>query len=204
MNRKLPIVLFAAVTACAFAQQSAVVTTDWKPFVTKDGKFSINAPKGWGNADPNDASSKAAVEKIKANNPKMAKMYDAPANKFDLYLFDYASDASKGLNNIVVTTIKDSGLTPDLYPDVATEVFKQTGMKNPGSKVIDLPAGKTLSYWGELPVAMGEGVTINFKVFGYMVIKGNSTYICTMTTLLEREKTQKPIFDAMAKSIVLK
>ena len=205
MNFKTSSLIVIAVTSLAFAvQRTAVNTADWKSFSTKDGKFTIKAPKTWGSADPNDATSKEAMEKIKANNPKMAKMFDNDDNKFDLYMFDFSGDASKGLSNLNLKTLKDSGLTPSLYPDVAGEVVKQTNMKNSGWKVIDLPAGKTLNYWGDLSLALGEGQSITLKTEGYLTVKENIAYICTMTTTPAQEKTVKPIFEAMAKSIILK
>jgi hypothetical protein len=205
MNLRSAAFFALAFTTIVFAAQKvAVNTADWKSFSTKDGKFTIRAPKTWGSADPNDATSKEAMEKIKANNPKMAKMFDGQENQFDLYLFDFSGDASKGLNNLNLKTLKDSGLTPALYPDVAVEVVKQTNMKNSGWKVIDLPAGKTLNYWGDLSLALGDGQTITLKTQGYLTVKENIAYICTMTTTPVQEKTEKPIFDAMAKTIVLK
>ena len=206
MNLKSKSFVILAFASIGFAAQQATVvsTTDWKLFETKDGKFAIKAPKAWGKADPNDPSTKDAMEKIKANNPNLAKMVESQDNQFALYMFDFGGDAAKGLNNMNLKVLADTGMTSAMYPDVASAILKQTGMKNSGNKVIDLPAGKALTYWGDLPVALGEGKSMDFKVYGFMIVKENMTYICTMTTTPAQDKVEKPIFEAMAKSIVLK
>ena len=204
MNLKAKSFLLLAVATGAFAAEQSINTADWKTFASKDENFSIRAPKSWGKADPNDAVSKDAMERIKANNPKMAKMFDNQDNRFELYMFDFGGDATKGLSNLNLKVLRDSGLTTAMYPDLADAIIKQANLKNFGHKVIDLPAGKTLSYWGELGVSLGDQQSKDFKVYGYLTVKDNMTYICTMTTTPDQDKTNKPVFDAMAKSIVLK
>ncbi len=205
MNLRSPSFAFIAFASLALAaQEGAISTRDWKAFSTKDAKFTVKAPKGWGNSDPNDASSKEAMEVIKKNNPNMAKMFENQDNQFALYMYDFSGDATKGLNNLNLKILKDSGLTQAMYPDVAAQVLEMTKLKKSGWKVVDLPAGKTLSYWGELTVALGDNAKMDFKIYGYLTVKDNLTYICTMTTTPEQDKAQKPIFDAMAKTIVLK
>ena len=197
---------FAAIALAAFvvaAQQKPIDTKDWKSFATKDGKFSIKAPKSWGPANPDDDATKAELAKIKANNPQLAKIFEKRDSNFDLYLLDY-DDAAKGVTNLNVLTIKDSGLTTEMYPEMASELFKQASLKDTGYKVIDQPVGKMLTYWGVLVVRLGDGKTMNFKANGYVCIKDDVTYICTMTSSADADKIQKPVFDAMAKTIVLK
>ena len=196
--------LLTLATVAIAGPQNAVSTKDWKSFVTKDGKFTIKTPKSWQNSDPNDPASKAAMETIKKNNPNMAKLFENQDNQFELYLLDLGGDSVNGLNNVNLKVLKDSGLTIAMYPDVAAGILKQTGMKNSGWKLLTLPAGKSMTYWGDLAVSLGEGKTMNLKVYGYLITKANMTYICTMTTMPERDKMQKPIFDAMSKSITLK
>ena len=205
MKFKFKSLILLALTSFAVAgAQSVVSTKDWKSFKSKDAKFTIKTPKSWQNSDPNDPASKAAMETIKKNNPNMAKLFENQDNQFELYLLDISGDASKGLNNLNLKVLKDSGLTSAMYGDVAAGILKQTGMKNSGWKLIELPAGKSMTYWGELAIALGEGQTMNLKVYGYLITKANMTYICTMTTMPDKDKVQKPIFEAMAKSILLK
>jgi hypothetical protein len=205
MNR-IPksLILLAFATFAVAGSQNAVSTKDWKSFATKDGKFTIKTPKSWQNSDPNNPASKAAMETIKKNNPKMAKLFENQDNQFELYLLDIGGDSSKGLNNVNLKVLKDSGLTAAMYPEVAAGILKQTGMKNSGWKLLTLPAGKSMTYWGDLAVSLGEGHTMNLKVYGYLITKANMSYICTMTTMPERDKVQKPIFEAMAQTMTLK
>jgi hypothetical protein len=205
MNIKAKSFLLLGLATIAVAgPQSAVSTKDWKSFATKDGKFVIKTPKSWQNSDPNDPASKEAMETIKKNNPNMAKLFENQDNQFELYVLDLGGDPQRGLNNMNLKVLKDSGLTTAMYSDVAVGILKQTGMKNSGWKLIELPAGKSVTYWGELAISMGEQQTMNLKVYGYLITKKNMTYICTMTTTPDKDKVQKPIFDAMAKSIALK
>lgn len=165
----------------------------------------MKAPEGWSIADPNDPAYKESVEKIKANNPKMANMFDSNnTNQFEIYLFDFGTATTKGVNNFNMKSMKDTGLTVKMYPDVAKEIIKQTNMTKTGYKVIDMPAGKTLSYWGSLKIALGDGNFFDVNSYGYMTIKGNMVYIYTFTTTPDADKVQKPIIEAMAKSVVLK
>lgn len=209
MNLKSKAVFLLALTAAAFgaqevAQINGVNTKDWKTFASKDEKFSLRAPKEWGNGDPTDISSKETIERIRKNNPAMAKMLATQDKTFLLYMFDFSDDPATGLNNLNVKALKDSGLTAAMYPDVAVQVLEVTKMKKASWKVIDLPAGKTLFYTGDLPFALDEKTNMEFKVYGYLIVKDNVTYICTMMTTPAKDKGQKPIFEAIAKTIVLK
>ncbi len=168
-------ILLTLATIAIAGPQNAVSTKDWKSFVTKDGKFTIKAPKSWESTDPNNASSKAAMETIKKNNPNMAKLFENQDNQFELYVLDLSGDPIKGLNNMNLKVLKDSGLTTAMYPDVAVGILKQTGMKNSSWKLIDLPAGKSVTYWGELAISLGEEQTMNLKVYGYLITKKNMT-----------------------------
>jgi hypothetical protein len=205
MNLKSKSFVLLALTTLAFAgHQTAVSTKTWKSFSTKDGKFTIKAPKSWGINDPNDAVSKQAIEVIKKHNPKLAAIYDDNDNQYAMKLFELGGASSKGVNNFNLKTIPDTELTPNLYPEVGAAILKETGMTKTGQKVLDLPNGKTLCYWGEMAVKLSPTETLNLKLYGYLMAKGKTVYICTMTTTPDQDKTQKPIYEAMAKSITLK
>ena len=204
LNKSVAMVAASAIFLVAYAAQQ-IDTKNWQTFSSKEGSFKIKTPQGWGVADPEDPATKEALEKIKKNNPKMSAMFEnTDKSGYDLYLYDFSGDASQGLSNLNLKTLKDSGLTQAMYPDVAKEIVKGANMTNAGWKVVTMPMGKTLTYWGSLSVALGEGAKMDFKVYGYLVVKGNMCYICTMTTTPQKDKEQKPIFEEMAKSITLK
>ena len=205
MNLRSQSFTLIAFASLAFAaQQTAINIKDWKTFATKDAKFSIKAPKGWGTPDSNDPGMKEAREQFKANNPTLAKLSEGKDNQFELYIIDFGGDPTKGTNNLNLKVLKDSGITPAMYPNIVPQLIDLIKLKKAGWKVVDLPAGKTLTYWGELTIALGDKKTFDISAHGYMTVKDNLTYICTMTTTPEQDKVQKPIFDEMAKSIVLK
>jgi hypothetical protein len=197
-------VLALAGSAFAFAAQKTVVKTkDWKTFATKDGKFSIKAPKGWGTSNPDDPNSKEADEKFKKNNPQIAAMAEKAPN-YDLFLMDIGDPSIINSNNVSVVSAKDSGLTTAMYPQVAQGIIREAKLEKSGWKELELPSGKSVTYWGQLPVVIDEKTNANVSVIGYVVAKGNTVYICTMATSAAEMKVQKPIYEAMAKTIVLK
>lgn len=178
-------------------------SSKWASFSSKAGDYKIKAPDGWAIGDANDPVYKDGVEKVRKSNPKLIPAVSA-LDKSDLMLIDFTNIAGAGISNFVLKSIKDSGLTTKMYPDVAKAVIDQAKLQKSGWKLVDLPGGKSVNYWGILPVAIGDGKSIDIFTFGFMTIKGNLTYISTFTTTGDLEKVQKPIFEAMAQTISLK
>ena len=86
MNFKPNLLLVLIIAGSTFGAQQMVVTTkDWKTFATKNGKFSVKAPKGWAMPGSDDLARKAAKDKINKNNPQIAALAkNSP--KYDLFL----------------------------------------------------------------------------------------------------------------------
>ena len=195
--------LIAFASLALAAQQTAISTKDWKTFATKDAKFSLKAPKGWGTTDPEDPARKAADEKIKKNNPRIAAFAEN-SPKYDLFLVDYGDLGLQTSGSVSLISIKASGLTAATYPQIAQGIIDQAKLEKSGWKEVDLPVGKSVMYWGQLSVVVDEKTKMSVSMIGYVVATDNIVYICTMGTETGQMKAQKPIFEAIAKSIAVK
>ena len=192
------------IAASANQKPEKIDTSKWSSFASKAGDYKIKAPEGWAIGDPNDPAYKEGIEKVRKENPKLLPAASANLDQNELMLIDFSNIGGVGISNFILKTMKDTGLTTKMYPDVAKAVISQAKLQKSGWKLVDLPAGKSVNYWGITTIQLGEGKSIDIFTNGYMTIKSNRTYISTFTTTGDMEKAQRPNFEAMAQSIILK
>ncbi|MEQ1935958.1 MAG: hypothetical protein ABL962_19050 [Fimbriimonadaceae bacterium] len=172
------LLLLTAVTVLSLQK---IDTSKWQTFKGKSGSYAIKCPEGWGLADPTDPAMIKARDEMLARNPALAKAVKNPTNDYDLMLIDYSSDPGKTVRNMNVKYAKDSGLTTKMYPDLAKQILGQLTLKKSGWKVIKLPSGESLTYWGQMTVEAAEGVSFETLITGYITVKGRNLYISTFT-----------------------
>ena len=196
----------AALVLAANANQKPdkIDTSKWQSFSSKNGEYKIKTPDGWAIADPNDESFKQGIEKVKKDNPNVLNFIPAGVDQYDLFLLDFSNVGGSGISNFNLKILKDSGLTAKMYPDLAKEIIKQAKLKKSGWKLLDLPCGKSITYWGVLELVVGEGKKMEMNTLGYVTVKANMCYISSMVTSGDMDKVQRPVFEAMAQSITLK
>jgi hypothetical protein len=157
---------------------------NWQKFTTKDGKLSIKLPQTWGILDANDPNFQAALRKINELNPKLAKSMDPskPTN-YALQCYDYGDDISDGaMDNMNVVIAKNPGITEKEYGLVGNEILKGIEWDGKGNqKVVSMPQGKMLHYWGTMKFKVDETTTSKADVMGYLMIKGENLYILTFS-----------------------
>lgn len=195
------ILIAAAISSVAFAGQA-----DWSKFTSKEGSLSASAPSSWILGDTENEQFKAAYQKIKENNPKLAEsMSSNLSDKYILTLFDLQGAGEGAVVADCLNIVKQphGGLTVKMYGDVAKELQKGLPLKGKlENKVIDTANGKTLTYWGTIDVKGPDNVTRSLDLLGVMFLKSENVYIATFVTS-GKLKEKRETWDKIVKSFKL-
>lgn len=201
--RNLASMLLLAATVVAVVAQDNLM-----PVTTKDGAVTFQMPSTWILGDVNDPTYKANYEKIKQNNPALAASMDNQANdeNMQLYMLDGADSQDDGFwDNLNVKAQVIPGMSPKLYKDVADVMLKQMPFKGKGEyKIVDMPHGKTLTYWGTIKVVTPDKREIGMDMKGYIFSKGDKMYVLTFATGENQLKQKGEGWDKIVKSAKVK
>lgn len=181
---------------------AAIAQSDWTPITTKDGFLTLRFPAGWISADQDSETFKKTIEDLKKNNPKMAKMLETADNKsMALNAYDMNDDPSDGSDNMNVKVEKNPGLTEKQLGEVGKVLMQQIPFKSKKDyKVVDMPVGKTLSYWGDMEAKLEGGQVLNMQILGYIYLKSDKMVVVTFTTSGTKMEKLRPIFEKIFKS----
>jgi hypothetical protein len=185
----------------ALTALAAQVPDNWQKVTTEDGSLSVSVPGEWLVSDPNDPTFQAEYEKVRANNPEWAKkMSEKPVGAaLVVYDMDAISTGKMGVLNVIKS--KGNGLTTKMYGDVAKEIAKGLPLKGKlNHKILDLPVGKSLSYWGTLEIAVESGSKRELDLLAYLFLKNEDLYILQFMCDGNDLKTKRETFEKVAKS----
>ncbi|MBX3120240.1 MAG: hypothetical protein KF784_14335 [Fimbriimonadaceae bacterium] len=202
MKRFWPVVMAGILLTAAAAAQ--VDTKNWTRFSTKDGSLSLMLPQGWGMADANDPKLKETMAKLTKENPKLVAMMKQNEGNSDIQLMSYDfSDGNleDGMDNMNVIVKANPGITEKDYNDVGKEVLGQIPFTGKSEmKIVNLPVGKTLTYWGTMELSM-DGSKLSMDILGAFFVKGDKMYIITLTVGKDGLKNQREKLDQILKTI---
>jgi hypothetical protein len=179
----------------------AIGQSDWTPITTKDGFLTLRFPAGWASLNQDPATLKRTVEDLKKNNPGLVNIFQNADDKdVMLQAYDLNDDPADGADNMNVKVSQNPGITDKDLGAVATEIMKQIPFKGKKEhKIVNMPAGKTLTYWGDMDAKVADK-TIAMQIVGYMYLKADKIVICTFTTSNGKMAKLKDTFDKIMKT----
>jgi hypothetical protein len=181
---------------------SAIGQSDWVPITTKDGFLTLKFPAGWAAVDSDSAQYRKTLEDLRKNNPGLAKALEGADQKdLALQVYDLNDDPTDGSDNMNVKVAKNPGITDKDLGEVGKVMIKDIPFKGKKEyKVIDMPFGKTLTYWGDMDAKLEDGRTLNIQILGYLYLKADKFVVCTFTTSNGKLPKLKEVFEKVMKS----
>lgn len=196
--------ILAAVLIAGSLLAHAVQEKDWVKVKTKDSAITFMVPPGFMTNDPNDPALKAAYDKIKQDNPKLAKMMsnEVKNDEQTLLMYDLNDSPDDGaLDNFNVITKKNPGITDKHLGDVGKQIVASLPSVGKAEyKVIDLPFGKAVSYWGTIDMKFPDGSQKKIDLLGYMFLKGDKLHVVSFATGEAQLKEKRKTFEGIVKS----
>lgn len=196
---KAKLTLFvAALTLLA----TAVGQSDWTAITSKDGFLTLSFPAGWAAIDQDAATFEKTMEELRKNNPKMAKMLESGNTKdMALQVYDLNDDPSDGADNMNVKIAKNPGVTEKDLGAVGKAILDQLPLKGKKeSKIVNMPQGKTLTYWGDMDAKLESGQVLEVQIMGYLYLKADKMVILTFSTSNKKLPKLRETFDKIVKT----
>lgn len=181
---------------------TAVGQSDWTSISSKDNFLTMQFPPGWTAINQDQATFEQTIEQLQKNNPKMANLLTKSANKdLALQVFDLNDDPTDGGDNMSVQITKNPGITDKDLGAMGKPLLEQMKLQGKKeAKVVNLPFGKALNYFGDLPLKMDGGLTLNMQIFGYLYLKGDKMIVVTFATTNGKLEKLRPTFEKIVKS----
>jgi hypothetical protein len=190
------LVVFIALLSTAIGQ------ADWTAITSKDGFLTLKFPAGWTAVDQDSAAFQKTIEELRKNNPNMVKMLEGTDGKdMALQVFDLNDDPSDGADNMNLKIAKNPGITDKDLGEVGKAILAQMPFKGKKeSKIVNMPQGKTLTYWGDMETKLEGGQVLNIQVMGYLYLKADKMLIITFSTSNGKMAKLRETFDKIVKT----
>lgn len=172
----------------------------WSKYTTQEGTLSLSLPPQYLLTNSDDPTAQAEYEKIRQNNPKMAKMMDEKPQNAILSAVNMDEVMTGKVGVVQVMKSPNGGLTHAMYGAVAKEIAKGLTMKGKlEHKIVDLPVGKTLTYWGTM-ILNTEAGKQEMDILAYLFLKGEDLYILQFVSEAGGLKANRETWEKIAKS----